>query len=172
MAILRAGPWGNLVSPHEDVPNDTTVDSSYYPVNCALDDWPNQTWASFTVTDDGFQSFDDEIYATAGLGESVSRTGDGAPIVQFFFCYQATDEFSINFNWEFTGDIDNNFPNLSWSYSTIDGQSDSYFDTPGNSGTEIIVLPATTLGIVHAYVQGYLLNFSQEMTTTASLSAP
>jgi hypothetical protein len=172
MAILRAGPWGNLISPHEDVPDDTTVDSYYYPINCALNDWPNQTWASFTITDSGFSSAPDETYATADLGESVSRTGDGMPIVQFFFCYQATNEFSINFNWAFTGDITNNYPNLSWSYSTIDGQSDSYFDTPANSGTETIVLPATTLGIVHTYVQGYLFNFLQEMTTTASLSAP
>ena len=178
MSILRVGPWGNLNEWYKPAPFDTTIASIYYPINCALEDWPNQTWASFAITDSGFTSDPDQIYAKADLGESVSKTSDGSllrvtPTVQFYFCYQATNEFNINFNWEFTGEItNNNFPSLSWSYSTIDGQSDSYFNTPGDSGTEIIVLPATTLGIVHAYVQGYIFDFSKDITTTASLSAP
>ena len=44
MAILRAGPWGNLSSPHEDEPAVKDDQTNIYPVNCARGDWPNQPW--------------------------------------------------------------------------------------------------------------------------------
>ena len=178
MSILRVGPWGNLNEWYKPEPSDTTIDSIYYPINCALEDWPSQTWACFAVTESGFVSVDpDYTYSKADLGEVVSKTSDNSlmrytPTVLLQFCYQATDEFNVNLNWEFTGDTGDNFGNLSWAYSTIDGDSDSYFNTPGVSGTEIIVLPPATLGIVRAQVQGYLTDFDSTITTNASFSKP
>jgi hypothetical protein len=178
MSILRVGPWGNLNEWYKPAPFDTAIASIYYPINCALEDWPNQTWASFAITDSGFPSDLDETFSKAGLGESVSKTSDGSllrvtPHVSFYFCYQATDAFNVNFNWSFTGEIENNnYPDLSWNYLTIDGRANTYFNTPGDSGTEIIALPEATLGIVHARVGGYAFDFDRDITVTASLSKP
>ena len=181
MSILRVGPWGNLAEWYKPEPFDTTIDSNYYPINCALENWNDltNTWACFATTESGFISVDpDYTYSKVGLGEEVSKTSDGGgfrpnPTVNFKFCYQATDEFNVNLNWSFTGSGANtNFPNLFWSYSTIDGDTDSYFNTPANSGTEIIVLPPATLGFVTATVQGYLTDFQNVLVTTASLSKP
>tara|TARA_R110001606_G_scaffold268561_1_gene417287 strand:- start:206 stop:742 length:537 start_codon:yes stop_codon:yes gene_type:complete len=178
MSILRVGPWGNLDEWYKPEPFDTTIDSIYYPINCALEDWPSQTWACFAITDVGFAAFDPEyIYSKADLGEVISRTDEAGqfgytPTVVLVFCYQATEEFNVNLNWEFTGATSDNYPFLDWAYSTIDGDSGSYHNTPGDSGTEIIVLPPATLGIVRAVVQGYLTDFTKTLTTNASFSKP
>jgi hypothetical protein len=47
MAILRAGPWGNLTDSFQNVPPDTSVPLDHYPVNCANANWPNQSWAAY-----------------------------------------------------------------------------------------------------------------------------
>ena len=118
MSILRVGPWGNPNEWYKPEPFDTTIDSSYYPINCALEDWPSQTWAWFATTDSGFVSTDpDYTYSKADLGEVVSKTSDASltrytPTVLLVFCYQATEEFNVNLNWEFTGDTGDNFPSL------------------------------------------------------------
>lgn len=177
MAILRAGPWGNLNNTHEDVPSDTSVGLNIYPVNCALSDWPNQDWAAYFISYDslGSGSEPSSLYGVSDLGESVSRSSNSSldlftPVVEFYFCYQATESFDIDFNWEFTG-TNNNFPSLSWSYATIEGDVDSYFNTPASSGTEVISLPATSFGKVICSVEGYLsLSGQGELTVTASLS--
>jgi len=179
MSILRVGPWGNLDEWYKPEPFDTTIDSIYYPINCALENWNDltNTWACFAITDSGFIDEDpDYTYSKVGLGEEVSKSSNAAllrftPTVSFNFCYQATDEFNVNFNWAFTGNSFENFPSLSWSYTTIDGDTGSYFNTPADSGTEIIVLKPTTLGIVNASVSAYDFNFTT-ITTTASLSKP
>ena len=177
MAILRAGPWGNLNDSHKDEPAIIDENTDIYPVNCALGDWPNQTWACVAETVAWNWEGPNYIFSKVGLGEEVSRSTVPAlqrytPVVTFKFCYQATDEFNINLNWSFTGSF-NEEPNsnLSWSYSTIDGDQDSYLNTQADSGTEIIVLPKATLGIVTAYVQGYGTDVDP-LTLTASLSKP
>jgi len=176
--ILRAGPWGNLTSAHEDVPADVSVPLGIYPVNCALNDWPNQVWAAYYSAYNEIQDDTDTEYGLAGLGHEVSKTSDSSlfyftPGVSFVFCYQATDPFDIDFNWGFIGaGFEYNFPDLSWSYETINGDSDSFFTTPTNSGTETISLPAATFGLVSAYVSGYLLDFDKVLTVTASLTNP
>jgi hypothetical protein len=48
MAILRAGPWGNLSDSYQPVPPNTGADGlTFYPVNCAKADWPGQTWGAY-----------------------------------------------------------------------------------------------------------------------------
>lgn len=47
MAILRAGPWGNLTDSFQDTPAATDVELTYYPVNIAKGNWPNQNWAAW-----------------------------------------------------------------------------------------------------------------------------
>ena len=47
MAILRAGPWGNLTDSFQNVPAATDVELTYYPVNIAKGNWPNQNWAAW-----------------------------------------------------------------------------------------------------------------------------
>ena len=48
MAILRAGPWGNLTDSFQAVPSNTGADGlTFYPVNCAKADWPSQKWAAY-----------------------------------------------------------------------------------------------------------------------------
>ena len=48
MAILRAGPWGNLTDSFQSVPSNTGADGlTFYPVNCAKADWPSQKWAAY-----------------------------------------------------------------------------------------------------------------------------
>lgn len=176
MAILRAGPWGNLTESFNDVPSDTSVELDIFPVNCAKDDWPNQAWAAYGVTSSAFPGEpSDAEYGVVALGESLSKTSDGAtlevtPEVTFIFCYQATGEFDVTFNWEFTGDTGDNFPSLFWTYETLNGRRDSFFDTPLNSGSEVITLPPATFGQVTCNVMGYLVDFDNQITLTASLS--
>ncbi|MGB1179358.1 MAG: hypothetical protein ACPG4J_08860 [Lentibacter algarum] len=47
MAILRAGPWGNLTDSFQNVPAATDVELTYYPVNIAKGNWPNQNWTAW-----------------------------------------------------------------------------------------------------------------------------
>ena len=56
MAILRAGPWGNITNSFQNVPGNTGADGlTIYPVNCAKTDWlSGQAWgAYYEVTESG-----------------------------------------------------------------------------------------------------------------------
>ena len=144
MTILRAGPWGNLTSAHEDVPADVSVPLGIYPVNCALNDWPNQAWGAVY---ERFGAFIPDFYeyGTVALDESLSVDSDVGHI-SMQFCYQATQDFDIDINWLITA-TGTFLPDLSWSYGTIEGSSDSFFNTPADSGTETVTLPASTFGV-------------------------
>ena len=49
MAILRAGPWGNITNSFQNVPSDVTADElTLYPVNCAKTNWlSGQAWGAY-----------------------------------------------------------------------------------------------------------------------------
>ena len=165
MAILRAGSWGSLTNPHANPVTDFTTVPSVYPVNCAKNNWPNQNWGALCIKYDYLEPVGGLV---ASLGEDVSIESSIFDI-SFEFCYQATQEFEINFNWAFTGaGVSSNYPNLYWEYQTKNGASDSFFNTPADSGTETIMLPASTFGFVGMYLGGY--TFGEFVIATASLS--
>jgi len=165
MAILRAGSWGSLTNPHANPVTDFTTVPSVYPVNCAKNNWPNQNWGALYIKNDYYF---EEVSGLASLGEDVSIESD-ISYISFIFCYQAAQGFEINFNWAFTGaGASSNFPSLYWEYQTKNGASDSFFNTPADSGTETIMLPASTFGQVEMYVGAD--SFGEDVIVTASLS--
>jgi len=152
MAILRAGPWGNLDSPHEDEPAVKDDQTDIYPVNCARSDWTNQPWRLL-----GNANSDISIdTGTAALGSPITAEGDIYATVSLDFNWQATQDFDVTLQWDITtsnpdGSI---FPSLEWQYNTIEGTGDYFFNTPTDNGTIDITLPASTFGTFSAYVEG------------------
>ena len=171
MAILRAGPWGELGDEFQDPvqalvngPDFTQLSSSSEdylpaPVNCAKGNWTNQDWGAVYVLND----FTDEHIITrgiVGLNENVKVDFIIFANIVIGFCWQATEDFDINLNWSVTGSV-SIFPSLAWQYSTIQGSDDSFFDTPTNSGTETVTLPATTFGQFSFYISGFAYDESE-----------
>mgnify|MGYP003652124349 FL=1 len=144
MAILRAGPWGNLSNPHEDEPAIIDEDTDIYPVNCAKSDWPNQSWK--LVYDTANDSSESVSVGTAALGSPVVVTGIYYAQVFLAFCYQATEDFVVTFQWDISSDGSNLFTSLLYHYNTIEGTTDFSSNTLTDSGTMDITLPASTFG--------------------------
>jgi len=167
MPILRAGPWGNLDSPHEDEPAVKDDQTNIYPVNCARGNWPNQPWRLLynENTDIGIST------GTAALGSPIVANGNIYAIVYLDFNWQATEAFDVTFQWDITtssptGSI---YPSLEWQYNTIDGPADYYFDTPADNGTIDITLPASTFGTFSAYVDGLGVGYGGAVQTEGSI---
>jgi hypothetical protein len=83
MAILRAGPWGNITNSFQNVPSDVTADElTLYPVNCAKTDWlSGQAWGAYyeVVESDGCNG-PATITATSflsGTQQLTKQPGDG-----------------------------------------------------------------------------------------------
>ena len=103
MAILRAGPWGNITNSFQDVPSDVTADGlTLYPVNCAKTDWVSgQAWgAYYEVTESGCCT-PETISITNAYTATMTRLescyyGDSSPgTPPFFFDYfEQTVEYS------------------------------------------------------------------------------
>ena len=97
MAILRAGPWGNLTDSFQAVPSDTTADElTLYPVNCAKTNWlSGQAWGAYYEIADGcctpFEpTFSAVTYVSDG---SVSLSGTLSRVIQ-----ENVDP-CINYDW-------------------------------------------------------------------------
>ena len=152
MPILRAGPWGNLNNPHVDEPAVKDDQTNIYPVNCARGNWPNQPWRLLynKNTDIGINT------GTAALGSPVTANGGIYAAVDFDFNWQATEAFDVTLQWDMTSTQSGSsiYPTLEWRYITIEGTVYYFFDTPLDSGSMDITLPASTFGNFSAYVYG------------------
>ena len=161
MAILRAGPWGELGDEFQDPVQalvngpDFSSSDDYLPapVNCAKGNWPNQDWGAVYVLNDYTTEYT-TTRGIVGLNEDVEVDFNIFGYIVIGFCWQATEDFDINLNWSFTSS-ESTFPTLSWQYSTIQGSDDSFFDTPTDSGTETVTLPATTFGQFSFTISGF-----------------
>ena len=167
MAILRAGPWGNLNSPHEDEPAVKDDETNIYPVNCARSNWTNQPWLLlYNEYSDNF----DITTGTAALGSPIVANGVVSASVFIDFNWQATEDFDVDLQWDITStDASGVFPTFEWQWETIEGTSDSLFDTPTDSGSDTITLPASTFGTFRAYVDG-VGNNGVDVQTEASIT--
>ena len=152
MPILRAGPWGNLNNPHEDEPAVKDNQTNIYPVNCARSDWPNQPWRllynkSTEISRDT---------GTAALGSPIVGEGINYAYVALDFNWQATEAFDVTLQWDMTSTQSGSaiYPLLEWEYYTIEGTGEYVFDTPSDSGSINITLPASTFGNFSAYTEG------------------
>lgn len=140
MAILRAGPWAEFgIDYFVDAPADFNTEPDQIPVNCVLEDWANDTWKVLWVHGNG-PGF--VASGTAGINEAVGVSGTAT--LRMKFCYQAVSDFDVAFDWSASGVNDGAW---NWGSNTIEGGFD--FDQgqgPPNQGTEIVTLPASTLG--------------------------
>ena len=164
MPILRAGPWGNLNNPHVDEPAVKDDQTNIYPVNCARSDWPNQPWTLLYNKNSDISI----STGTAALGSPVTADGVIYATVNLDFNWQATEAFDVTLQWDITSTSNSVFPTLEWFWDTIEGTGDYYFDTPSDSGTIDITLPASTFGTVRAYIDGIDTN-GVDVQTEASI---
>ena len=88
MAILRAGPWGNLSDSYQSVPTNTAAEGlTLYPVNCAKTNWPSQTWSAYydveVVDDPCCSPFEPTFSAVTYVSDgSVSLSGTLERVIQ------------------------------------------------------------------------------------------
>lgn len=156
MAILRAGPWGDNNDSFQDEPTDqpcsiiwgqppTCTIPNYYPVNCADKDWVNDKWKALALSDglDPSYNFSTES-SIVELGDSASAYSDLAS-VEFKFCYQATDDFSLTLHWSVPGFSQFETLGFNWSYNILDGGANSgNVSNLAGSGSSSIDFPAAT----------------------------
>jgi hypothetical protein len=165
MAILRAGPWGNLNNPHQDEPAVKDDQTNIFPVNCARGNWTNQPWRLLYKANSDI----DITTGTAALGSPIVANGDIYATVLLYFNWQATQDFDVDLQWDITStDVGNVYPTLEWQWYTIEGTNDYLFDTPADVGTDTITLPASTFGTFWAYVDGFS-NSGTDVQTEASI---
>tara|TARA_R110000772_G_C13081119_1_gene417482 strand:+ start:21 stop:539 length:519 start_codon:yes stop_codon:yes gene_type:complete len=172
MAILRAGPWwSNSQSGGSIDPVSPVTDTNGQPVNIARGNWPNQTWAARSLLTNEDINFDPiTTWGTAALGEAVTVSSTFyLAEAKLRFAYQATASFTITVYFESYLEFDDPGAYFSWDYNTIDQSgSDDWFDTGGTSTrTQIVTLPATTLGFFSATTTIY---YPSQSTATVKIS--
>lgn len=170
--INRVGPWGHFgsldVRPFEPTPVDVTSPLlSTYPVNCAISNWPNQVWkAKFTRSAQPSTGIPSR--GVVDLNTELSVAGRTAFII-LNFCYQATQDFSLDINWTISETQGQVARNLEWSNETIEGIDYSYNNSIPSSGKLTCEIKATTFGRFRCRVQGYSDN-TESVTLVTSLS--
>ena len=90
------------------------------------------------------------------MGSPVTANGGIYAAVDFDFNWQATEAFDVTLQWDMTSTQSGSsiYPTLEWRYITIEGTVYYFFDTPLDSGSMDITLPASTFGNFSAYVYG------------------
>jgi len=74
MAILRAGPWGNLSDSFQNTPPAVNKRLYHYPVNIANGDWPNQEWLAWYETEESGCCAPAQIEATWPVTSNFGST--------------------------------------------------------------------------------------------------
>lgn len=177
MAILRYGPWANLI-PHStqgryqnyDAPTSlpSATPPTGYPVNCAKVDWASgAAWSSLSEVYSDFDPilfYENPYYEEKPINTQISDTANiSIASCRFSFHYQATANFTMSMDWTCN-------PLLgygSWYYQIIsldensDKVTDEQFTTFGDgvstsySGTETLNIPASTIGTVTCFVDNF-----------------
>ena len=74
MAILRAGPWGNLSDSFQNTPPAVNKRLYHYPVNIANGDWPNQEWLAWYEAEESGCCAPAQIEATWPVTDDFGST--------------------------------------------------------------------------------------------------
>jgi hypothetical protein len=93
MAILRAGPWGNLSDSFQNTPPAVNKRLYHYPVNIANGDWPNQEWLAWYEAEESGCCAPAQITATwpvtYDFGSTVTYTTETLDILEDCSYYYA-----------------------------------------------------------------------------------
>jgi len=117
MAILRAGPWGNLSDSFQD-----TGSSGAYPVNIAKGNWPTQNWAAYYEAEVAGCCTPASITISGSYSGTLTRTENPSfPDCQYY---------SGTLDGGETGEV--YWYTYSYTYSTLYGSTTVY--PPGWSG--------------------------------------
>ena len=137
MAILRAGPWGNLSDSYQSVPPSTTVPLTKYPVNIAKTNWPTQTWAVwYELTTTGCCT-PETVSITNAYLSSMTRGADcqysesyaGTPEIGYYDYYIQTLTYnSIDGTWYLYWDSADNFGHTSMTNNDPCDPTGTYYD--------------------------------------------
>jgi len=96
MPILRAGPWGNLSDAFQEVGDATADGLTYFPVNCAKTNWPNQNWGAYYEVEESECCTPETVSITGAYLSSMTRNEscsyaesyDGTPPTYFDYYTQ------------------------------------------------------------------------------------
>ena len=145
MAILRAGPWGNLSDSFQNVPGDTGADGlTRYPVNCAKTDWlSGQAWGAYYEVVESGCNGPATITATSDFFGNIQLTKQAGDGCQYYWVSSLGPFSGGEATIEYTGG--------SWLYT----QSLSYapFATAGG-GTD----PDTPTGTYYGTFSSYTVS--------------
>ena len=124
MAILRAGPWGNLTDSFQSVPSNTAVPLTKYPVNCAKTNWPNQNWSAWYELTVAGCCTPETVSITNAYLSSMTRGED---------CYYA--EYSVGYSTTYYY----NYYTQTLEYSAVDGSWTLYWDSAISFGEAYLI---------------------------------
>ena len=126
MAILRAGPWGNLTDSFQAVPSDTTADElTLYPVNCAKTNWlSGQAWGAYYEVEESGCCTPETVSITNAYLSSMTRNESCDYIVEFA-------GYSTTFYY--------NYYTQTLQYSAVDGTWILYWDSANFFGSAYLI---------------------------------
>jgi hypothetical protein len=106
MAILRAGPWGNLSDSFQN-----TGSSGAYPVNIAKGNWPTQNWAAYY-----------EVEVAAGCATPATATSNdhlvyGGPVTMDRVAGECQEYYWSDPSGPYYGEADLIYSGGYWTYT-------------------------------------------------------
>jgi hypothetical protein len=179
--ILRAGPFASSSDSFLDEPDP--IVATTVPVNCATNDWANDTWKAYTevltvsggVTDPNGEDREDyEGTLPDSFSYNISSVGNQSGRIQFAFRYQAAVDFDINVDAE--ANADGNLQSASASVQVsvngtlvVDEQVSSSGAVSASYDNDI-TLPASVTPALVAIIVSSSTNPTGPVTTSADAS--